>query len=77
MGNYTVQSILLRKDKFTKGEAFKWIRDHEYKADKIDVTPDYYRFRQYEPIHSVGLRYKTISLGDIGHLIVMYSGPEK
>lgn len=74
---YVVQSVLLHKSKFSKGEAFKWVREHGYKADKVDVTHDYYRFRQVEPIHSVALRYRTIPIGDVGQLVVIYAGPEK
>lgn len=75
--SYIVQSVLLRRDKFSKAEALKWIRDHDYKAGKIDMTNDYYRFRQVEPVDSVAVRYRTISLGDIGQLVVLYAGPEK
>ena len=74
---YIVQSVLLKKSKFTRAQAFDWIKGHGYKADKVDITQDYYRFRQYEPVHAVGLRYRTISLGDVGELVVMYAGPKK
>lgn len=74
---YSVQSVLLKKEKFAKHEALDWIRKHGYKADKIDETNDYYRFRQQEPQHSVSLRYRTIPLQDIGNLVMIYAGPEK
>lgn len=75
--SYIVQSVLLKREKFSRDEAFKWIRKHGYKANKIDVTPEYYRFRQVEPVHSVSIRYRTIPLSDIGQLVVIYAGPEK
>lgn len=71
---YIVQSVLLKRDKFTRHEAFAWIHDHGYKADKVDMTPEYYRFRQHTPMVSPHLRYKTIGLGDIGYLVMIYSG---
>lgn len=74
---YAVQSIQLRKSKFTKPEAFDWIRKHDYKADKVDVTPEFYRFRQIAPERLHGFRYRTVELGDDGYLTVVYSGPEK
>ena len=70
--SYLVQSVTLRRDKMSKGEAYKWVRDHGYSAHKIDVTPHYYRFRQVDPERLRGGRFRSISLGDIGHLIVFY-----
>lgn len=74
MPGYVVQSVTLRREKFGKGEAFKWVRDHGYKADKVDVTPHYYRFRQVDPARLHGGRFRSISLGHDGHLIVFYHG---
>lgn len=76
MTSHIVQSILLKREKFSKAEAFKWVREHGYKADKVDVTHDYYRFRQVEPSILHLLRPKTISLGDVGQMIVGYSTHE-
>jgi hypothetical protein len=70
---YLTQSVILRRDKFTKGEAYKWVRDHDYSVRYgVDVTPEYYRFRQNPVIHAVNARYKSIPLGDDGFLIVVY-----
>ena len=77
MSGYIIQSVLLRRDKFSKKEAVDWIHDHDYKASKVDMTNEYYRFRQHEPVQGVALRYRTIPLSDIGHLVVIYAGPEK
>jgi hypothetical protein len=70
--SYTIQSVTLRRDKMSKGEAYKWVRDHGYSANKIDITPHYYRFRQVDPERLRGGRFRSISIGDIGHLIVFY-----
>jgi len=69
---YVIQSLSLRREKFSKGEAFKWIRDHGYKADKIDVGPHFYRFRQVDPDRLHGGRFRTIKLGDVGEMVVVY-----
>ena len=47
-----VQSLLLKKGKngfSSSREARKWAKDHGYKTTKIDVQPNYYRFRQMDP----------------------------
>lgn len=75
--SYAVQSVQLRRSKFTKSEAYDWIRKHGYKADKIDVTHDFYRFRQINPERLHGFRFRTVQLGDDGYLTMIYSGPEK
>lgn len=69
---HTIQSIQLRRDKFTKGEAFKWIRDHGYKATKVDIGPNFFRFRQQDPERLKGGRFRTIDFGDVGHGTIVY-----
>ena len=59
MVSHVVQSVLLKRDKFSRKEAFDWIRAHGYKADKVDMTSEYYRFRQHEPVHSVSASGNT------------------
>lgn len=72
MGKYLIQSVQLRRDKFSKGEAFAWIRDHGYKADKVDIGPHFYRFRQVNPDRLSGGRFRTIDFGDVGHATIVY-----
>lgn len=72
MSHYVVQSLSLRRDKFSKGEAFAWVRKHGYKADKVDVGPHFYRFRQVNPERLAGGRFRTIALGDVAHMTVVY-----
>jgi hypothetical protein len=70
--SYIVQSIELRRDKMSKGEAFAWMRDHGYPIHKMEMSRNFYHFRQVEPERLRGGRFRTIALGDVGHLIVVY-----
>ena len=47
--NARVQSVIIPKSKFTKQQAKKWIIDNNFKLKKIDITPNFYRFRQRLP----------------------------
>lgn len=67
---YHIQSIILRKSKFTQREAEEWIRKHNYKLTRPDVTRDFYRFRQHTPIPNV--HYRTVELGTDGEMIIGY-----
>ena len=73
--SYFIQSIILRKDRFTQREAEQWIRKHGYKVTEPDITHDFYRFRQHAPVPNV--RYRTVELGKDGEMIIAYTGPEK
>ena len=75
--SYITQSVTLKRDKMSRYEADRWIKEHGYKLTSPDVTPHFYRYRQVAPERLHGFRFRTIDLGDIGHLIVAYSGPEK
>lgn len=70
---YIVQSVLLSREHFTRDEAIDWVRKNNYHARKIDITPDYFRFRQVSPeALPFTARYRTIDLGKIGKLVVVY-----
>ena len=73
MTHYVIQSIAIRRDKMSKGEAFAWIRSHGYKADKVDIGPHFYRFRQQDPERLKGGRFRTIDFGDIAHATIVYT----
>ena len=45
---FQIQSVLVPKDKFNKVEAIKYIKKH-FQYKKIDATPSYFRFRQFDP----------------------------
>ena len=69
---YVIQSIALRRDAFSKDEAVRWIRDHGYSAPKVEVTPHLFRFRQVDPERLHGGRFRTIDLGEVGTLTLVY-----
>lgn len=69
---YIIQSVVLRRDKFTPTEAREWAQAHGYKTTKIDITPHFTRFRQQDPDRLRGGRFRTIGLGDVGNLVIAY-----
>lgn len=44
-----IQWILINRNKFTRLQAIAWIIKHGYKIKKVDITENFYRFRQLEP----------------------------
>lgn len=74
--SYLVQSVVLKRSKMSKRDADRWVKEHGYKLTAPDITPEFYRYRQMDPARLHAFRFRTIDLGDIGHLIVAYSGPE-
>jgi hypothetical protein len=74
---YVVQSVQLSRDKYSKDEAFAWIRKHGYKASKVDATPNYFRFRQMDPALLRFGRFRTVELGDDGYLTIYYMGKQQ
>lgn len=74
--SYVVQSVVLKRSKMTRREADRWVKEHGYKLAAPDITQEFMRYRQMDPARLHAFRFRTIDLGDIGHLIVAYSGPE-
>ncbi len=72
MTHYVIQSLALRRDKFTKAAAIQWVKDHGYSATKIDVTPNFYRFRQIAPERLRGGRFRTLDFGDVARAVIVY-----
>jgi hypothetical protein len=73
--NYIIQSVIIDKNKFELIEALLYILKNKYKANKIDETINYYRFRQVEPlkIDKLGYdKYKTIEIDKGIKLIIAY-----
>lgn len=61
---FAIQSVLVPKNKFTRAEAIKYIREHfEYK--KIDSTQrkNFYSFRQFDPTKNSKYFTKVLSDG--------------
>ena len=46
---FQLQTILFPKDKFTLRQARAWLKEHEFKDEKVDETENAYRFRQLPP----------------------------
>jgi len=70
---YVVQNVSLRRSKFSKGEAMAWVRDHNYRPIKeVHVTPNFFQFRLVDPDRIKGARFRTVDLGDVGHLVLAY-----
>lgn len=44
-----IQSVLLNKNLYDIDSAIKWIIDHKFKLIKLDITNNFYRFRQKDP----------------------------
>lgn len=72
-----VQSVILHRDRFTKPEAYDWIRKHNYSVHYgVDITPEYYRFRQIQPERLHGFRIRSVPLGEDGYILVAYRDSE-
>lgn len=76
LGNYRVQSILFRRDKWTPSKASKWLEKHNYSNKGVDEKEGHLRFRQLNPdyIRKQGYkRFITKAFGDSGvSLIIAY-----
>lgn len=71
---HIIQSVLVDKDKYNLVDAILYILKNDYKADKIDESDNYYRFRQKEPLllDKKGFdNYKTIKGLDEGIKIII------
>jgi hypothetical protein len=44
-----IQSVLFSKSAWTLNKARAWLRKHNYKVKKVDITKSLYRFRQLPP----------------------------
>ena len=67
-----VQTVLLRRSKFTQESARAWIKKHGYHLTMPDTTANYFRFRQHKPFPSLMGHERMIPLGDVGYLGVWY-----
>jgi hypothetical protein len=65
-----VQTVLIPRSKFTMLRAVNWLKKHGYKYLKVDVTKNYYRFRQKTPKN--GILYYSYKLPN-GVIIVLHN----
>jgi len=56
-----VQSVIFNKNKFTLKSATKWIMNHGYTIGRVDITKNYFRFRQFNPHKNKKYRIKTLT----------------
>lgn len=57
-----VQSLLFSRPRWTESAAKKWAREHLYRSGAVDVTDNYVRLRQFDPVP--GTQKRTITSGD-------------
>ena len=57
-----IQSIIFSKKLLTVPTAKLWLRHYNYKSNKIDITNNYIRFRQFEPNNNN--MHRTINITD-------------
>lgn len=73
MSRYLIQSIQLRRDKMSRGQAYDWMRDHGYTPSKeVHISHDYFHFRLVDPDRLHGARFRSIGLGDVGQMVIAY-----
>lgn len=58
-----IQTVLLPKKKFSLPDAIAWVSRHGFRSHKVDITGNYYRFRQMEPMYGGKYRTKTLTNG--------------
>lgn len=60
-----VQTVIVSKEKYPeRADASKWVRDHDFRADKVDETEESYRYRQFDPGECTEGSERTIELTD-------------
>jgi hypothetical protein len=58
-----LQTVLIPKHKFDLEQAKGWLEGHHYPFHKVDETPDYFRFRQQEPVKGAHYYSKKLPNG--------------
>ena len=58
-----VQTVLVPKHDFSLQEAIDWLEAHGFKHRKVDITEDFFRFRQMPPMRGGEYRSKTLPNG--------------
>ena len=57
-----VQSLLFARPQWTASRAKAWAKSHDYNMGKVDVTDNYVRLRQFDPVP--GTQKRTITFGN-------------
>jgi hypothetical protein len=45
-----LQTILIERGRFTLGQAISWIDARGYAREKVELSKDYFHFRQRDPV---------------------------
>jgi len=69
-----VQSVLFDKQTITPAKARAWLKKNGLVSKKIDTTDKYYRFRQFNPTYSRGIKYRTINVAPGVYFILEIHG---
>ena len=48
--NSIVQSVLFKRVDYDLFKAMDWLKNHHFQIKKVDITKNYLRFRQYDPL---------------------------
>ena len=71
-----IQAILFDKSAFSTEDCRRWLRAHDYSPVKrVDVTPNWYRYRLAEP--TTRYVYRTKQISDHISLIIGYPSKKK
>lgn len=65
------QSVVFEKPLWTKARAIRWLKEHDYHHDDVDVKKTQIRFRQYNPEDFNNYHYITKPLKDTGILLII------
>lgn len=68
----SIQSLLFKKEEWTVPKAVQWLDKHGYGYSKVDVTDNYYRFRQFPPRG----RMRTITFSEEDGIKAVVSFPK-
>jgi hypothetical protein len=68
MTQWRIQSVLVPKATFSKSEAIKYVKDHFHYLKIDSKPPNFYRFRQVDPVK--GSRYITKKLDNGVELVI-------
>ena len=77
----SIQSLIFNKNKWTISQAEGWLTKHGYKktfyGKKVDITPNYYRYRQLAPHKFQNYFIKLLDGKNEGiGLVIGYNNPK-
>ena len=72
-----IQSVVFKRE-YGVSQARSWLSSHGFGSNKVDITPESLRFRQYDPkpLEASGYRFITKKFAH-GSFIIAYSPANK